>query len=74
VEYALDADGQVAVIIYNIIGQKVKTLFEGRNTRGKHRIVWDGTNDNGKSAASGIYFCRVVSKDQAQTKKMVLTK
>jgi len=74
IEYTLDAQGQVAVIVYNIIGQKIKTLFEGHNTRGKHRVVWDGTDDNGKSVASGIYFCRAVLKDQAQIQKMVLTK
>ncbi len=42
--------------------------------KGQHKVVWDGTNDNGKSVASGIYFSRLSYENEIDFKKMVLMK
>jgi hypothetical protein len=74
IEYSLDSDEKVEIVVYNISGQKVKTLFDGYNSRGTHRVVWDGTDEDRNPVASGVYFYKMKSKDQTQTKKLVLTK
>jgi hypothetical protein len=65
-------DGPVALRIYNVKGQLVKTLFAGTRKPGFHEFQWNGLNDRGASVSSGIYFCRFVAGDIAQVRKMVL--
>jgi hypothetical protein len=58
--------------IYNIRGQRVRTLVDEPNGRGTHRVVWDGRSDEGKAVASGVYLYELRVGDFSQTKKMVL--
>jgi len=55
----VNEDGKVAMNIYNIKGQKVRTLLNERKDVGIYQIVWDGKNDKGVSVASGIYTIEV---------------
>jgi len=64
----------VAVIIYNTLGQAVKTFDFIQLPAGKHDIIWDGQSDNGEEVASGIYFYRLTSKTFSKTRKMALLK
>jgi len=64
----------VAVIIYNTLGQAVKTFDFIQLPAGKHDIIWDGHADNGEEVASGIYFYRLTSKTFNKTRKMALLK
>ena len=57
--YALPTDSKVKLIIYNILGQKVKTLVDGVETAGFKRVIWDGRNDRSEPVSSGIYFCTI---------------
>jgi len=59
--------------IYNVAGQLVKD-FNGNDAAGNISIVWDGTDNNGSSVASGIYFYKMVASNFSATKKMVLMK
>jgi hypothetical protein len=59
--------------IYNVAGQLVKD-FSGNDAAGNITVVWDGTDNNGASVASGIYFYKVVASNFSATKKMVLMK
>lgn len=61
INYALPTDSRVELIIYNILGQKVRTLGDEEETAGFKQIVWDGKNDQGQEVSSGIYFCVVSS-------------
>ena len=74
IEYALEKDGEIEVAVHNILGQKVKTLFGGYKSSGKHRITWDGTDNSSIPVASGVYFYKIKSNDQMLAKKMVLAK
>ncbi len=62
------------VEIFNIKGQKVKTLLDDKLDSGEHKIVWNGKDDNGKSLASGVFFYKMTSGNYSSTKKMVLMK
>jgi parallel beta-helix repeat protein len=67
--YSLPQPGVVALSIHNVLGQRVVTLVEGRQTTGVHTITWDASN-----MASGVYFARLVNNSQSETIKMLLLK
>lgn len=71
-EYSLDKDEQVEVAIYNILGQKVRTITEGMESGGLHQATWDGRDEHGDNAPSGIFFARLVTPSVMMTRKMVL--
>jgi hypothetical protein len=58
--------------IYNILGQKVRTLVDEPKGAGSYEVLWDGKDDRGKDVASGIYFYQLTSGVYKETKKMVL--
>ena len=60
--------------IYNLRGQKVKTLFDGTLDSGNHNLIWDATDDNGRKVASGIYYCKLHSAGKNQLLKLLLLK
>jgi hypothetical protein len=62
------------VQVYNILGQKVKTLVSKEHDPGTYSVVWDGTDDNGGMVSSGIYFYRLITKDYSTARKMVYVK
>ncbi|MCK4653737.1 MAG: right-handed parallel beta-helix repeat-containing protein [Candidatus Cloacimonetes bacterium] len=62
------------LIIYNIKGQKVKHLVSNQFPAGQHSIIWNGTDNNGKSVSSGIYFYEMNCGDYTSVKKMILMK
>lgn len=74
IEFALPRSGQVKVEVFNILGQKVRTLVDENLKAGFKRVDWDGTDDGGQSVASGIYLYRMTANDFSETKKMVLMK
>jgi PKD repeat protein len=64
----------VTFVIYNVAGQKVRTLADEVMPAGSHTFIWDGTNENGQALSSGVYFYRVTAGDESVTKKMMLLK
>ncbi len=75
IEFALPTKSHVTVSVFNVLGQKIRTLVDEEKTVGYYSEVWDGTDDNGQPAASGIYFYRIdAGNDYTETKKMMLLK
>lgn len=74
ISFSLNQKGPVSIDIYNILGQKVNTLFNGELGQGLHKLTWNGTDDNGRAVASGMYFYKMKSNDYSKTKKMILMK
>ncbi len=78
IKFSLKADSKVTLNIYNIRGQKVKTLINDNMEAGYHTIVWNGRDDSGKSVSSGVYFNNFGSiaedGDYTSVKKMILLK
>ena len=64
----------IELVIYNLLGQRVKTLASGYHAIGEYTVEWDGTDDFGKRQASGVYFYSLISGSSRVTKKMVLAK
>ncbi len=60
--------------IYNLKGQKVKTLLSEQLPAGQHSVVWDGKDANNKQVSSGIYFYKLQTGDFQKVKKMMLIK
>ncbi len=65
---------KTALHIFNVLGQKVKTLVTGPHDPGQYSVTWNGTDDNGVQVASGIYFYRLMTKNFLTTKKMIYVK
>ena len=62
------------IVIYNVKGQKVKTLINEILPAGEHSVVWDGTDDNNRQVGSGVYFYKMKAGSLTYTKKMILLK
>ncbi len=74
IAYSISQSGPVALEIYNVLGEKVRTLVDQFQTAGDHEVTWDSRNDHGEAVSSGIYFYRLRAGDLNETKKMVLMK
>jgi hypothetical protein len=72
IKYELPKNAQVKIEIFDILGQRVKTLVNSRQNRGEHTIVWDGLNSAGKVVSSGIYLYSLQTENFVKTKKMLL--
>ena len=65
---------QTTLKIYNIRGGLVKTLVDEPKEAGRHKVVWDGKDEDGNPVASGIYFYQLKTADYCEIKKMILVK
>lgn len=74
ISFSIASEAKVELNIYNVKGQKVKTLVDSKLIPGKYRFVWDGKDNNNKSVSSGVYFTRVEAAGKCKTKKMLLLK
>jgi hypothetical protein len=72
--YGLPIACNVNLIIYNILGQKVKTLVDQPMTAGYHTVTWNGKDASGVPSATGIYLYRIQAGDFVESKKMILLK
>jgi flagellar hook assembly protein FlgD len=60
------------LVVYDILGARVKTILSRNLPAGKYTVSWDGKDGMGQNVASGMYFYRLQSDTQILTKKMVL--
>ncbi|MEW5794839.1 MAG: T9SS type A sorting domain-containing protein [Candidatus Zixiibacteriota bacterium] len=67
--FALPTADDVTLEVFNVLGQKVATLVDGRVEAGAHRVTWDGSDQS-----SGVYFYRLTAGKQVLSKKMLLLK
>ena len=68
------SETKVVIQIFNVLGQKVKTIVYGEHDPGTYKVTWDGTNQYGARVASGVYFYRMLARNLAITKKMLYVK
>jgi hypothetical protein len=74
ISFDMPAAGQARLEVYTLAGQKVATLFDGEAGPGRHEEVWYGRDDAGQTVPSGVYFYRLMTRDFADSKRMVLLK
>ncbi|MFQ6003281.1 MAG: T9SS type A sorting domain-containing protein, partial [Candidatus Zixiibacteriota bacterium] len=72
IEFLLPRSDQVKIEIFNILGQKVRTLVDQHLKAGHKLVDWDGKDDSGEQVSSGIYFYSIKTDEFSQTRKMVL--
>ena len=72
--YQLPAKQRVRVSVYNVAGQRVRSLFEGEQAAGAHKVSWDGRDNAGARVAAGVYFCALESDGGVISRKMILVK
>lgn len=70
--YYLPADGQVTLVVYDLLGRQLRTLVSGERAAGTHRVVWDGKDDQGRLLPTGQYLCVLRHKKGRQAQKVVL--
>jgi hypothetical protein len=63
---------QVSLRIYDLQGRLIRNLFDGKIAAGRQQMVWDGANDSGAKAASGIYFYVLRAGTISTSRKMAL--
>ncbi len=74
IEFALPRAEKVRVEIYNLMGQKVRTLLAGSLAAGYHTLTWKGLDDSGARVPSGVYIYKLQTETTTISKKMLLTK
>ncbi|MCK4427641.1 MAG: T9SS type A sorting domain-containing protein [candidate division Zixibacteria bacterium] len=74
IKYTLPWDCAVKLSVYNLLGERVRTLVDEPQNADDYEVRWDGSDDERKKVASGIYFYRVQAREFIQTNKMLLLK
>jgi subtilisin family serine protease len=72
ITYSMPMAGEVTLRIYDVSGRLIRDLASGLRSAGRHQEKWDGTNQQGRDVASGIYFARLTVEGQMQMKSMLL--
>lgn len=74
IQFQVPKQSDVSIIVYDLLGQQVKSLFAGQVQAGSYTVQWDGTNNAGSKMSSGTYIYRMNADNFIQTKEMVLLK
>jgi len=74
IEYYVPKAGNISLVVYNVTGQKVRTLAEGQHMKGVFQAIWDGRDDFGNMLSSGMYFYQLKGTNAVITKKMTFLK
>ncbi len=74
ISFSLKKNSNVSINVYNIKGQKVRTLVSDKYNQGNHTVVWNGLDDDNRPVSSGVYFYRMVSDEFQSTKKAIMMK
>ena len=74
IEYYLRQPGPLKLEIFNLLGERIRTLTDRPHVSGTGRVYWDGKNSEGESVASGVYLYRLSTNQGNLTRKMLLIK
>jgi hypothetical protein len=74
IDYSIPEQGRVILNVYDIRGELVRTLFDGKQPAGTYSIEWNSLNDGGIPVSPGVYFCRLQTDNYSGTLKMFLLK
>lgn len=74
IEYVIPQTSQVSVVIYNVVGQQVRTLVSEFMPAGSYSVVWDGRDDNNRPVNSGVYICHFKAGQTTKSQKLMLMK
>ncbi|MBN2416787.1 T9SS type A sorting domain-containing protein [bacterium] len=71
IKYRLPESGSIKIVVYNSVGQEIRTLVDGVKEAGHYAVTWDGMNDQGVKVASGVYVVRLKAGSYSKNIKML---
>ncbi len=71
-EFNLPESATIEIRVYNLLGQPVATVASGYYQAGTHTATWNGSNENGTHAPSGVYLYELTNEDERVVRKMIL--
>lgn len=74
ITYSIPENARVKIEVYNVLGQKVASLYDQEQTVGTHSMAWNARDDHGYKSSSGVYFLKMQAGSFSQVKKMLLAK
>ena len=74
ISFSLPDYGAVKLVVYNALGQHVRTLIDGEVGTGQHQITWNGMDDSGRAVSTGVFIYRLTTDEFVKTRRMVLLK
>jgi flagellar hook assembly protein FlgD len=74
IRFTLPEKAHVKLVIYNVMGQRIRTLIDAEKKADTYRTTWDGRDSFGNLVATGVYFYQLDTKNSVITKKMLLIK
>lgn len=74
IHYSIPDAREVSIMIYDLMGRKVATLFHNEQEAGWYEITWNGLLNNGSLASAGIYIYKIIAGSDIKTNKISLIK
>jgi len=74
IQFGVERRTQVALEIYNVAGQRIRSLFAGNVEAGVYSREWDGRDEQGQDVATGVYIAKLQAGEKVITQKLVLAK
>nr|MDK2850164.1 hypothetical protein [Candidatus Cloacimonadota bacterium] len=74
IHYSVKENSPVTIDIFNVKGQRVRRLVNETVNAGEHTVIWNGTDENGRSVSSGIYYFKMNAGKYSSTRKMIMMK
>ncbi len=74
ISYTLPSSKKVILTIYNVLGERIRTLVDDVETAGAHKVTWDGLDESGRKVSAGTYIYRLQTNEFTQTRKMAFVK
>ena len=74
IRYAVAKDSPVRIEVFNLRGERVRTLVDSRMTPGRYAVQWDGRDDHGRQLSSGVFLVKMVAGSFTQVRKVTLVK
>ncbi|NIX01343.1 MAG: T9SS type A sorting domain-containing protein [Phycisphaerae bacterium] len=74
IKYQLPRPSQVRLVIYNVLGEKIHTLVDTKQSAGVYSVTWDGRSESGVAQGSGVYIYRLTAADKVFVRKALLIK
>jgi len=74
IKYSAPKDGNIQIEVYNILGKKVRTLFDGQQAAGTYEVRWNARDDYGSTLSSGVYLITLRSGNFVTAKRITLLK
>jgi hypothetical protein len=72
VRFTLEVDGNVQLVVFDVIGRQVRRVLAGWINRGPHEILWNGRDDQGIRVGGGVYFMRLKTESGSDSRSVVI--